>query len=683
MTGRTRERTGTPRWWGLLVLASLATLGLSADFDADGIVGLADFSLFGDQFGKPVDESNRSFDLDDDGVIGYWDFFLFADDYMASVVADPLAHYRALGSDLIELAEAASERGEKEVAIAHCDRAVTAMDEMLELARSDADKHEVERAIASNYFAIGKVYKGLEEYEQAIGYFDQGRSLDPDNPWFHVELGSTYGFNLSQWDKGISHYKMALTIEPDRGDWAFGNLLYFYRNVDKDFLDLGEEIGFFSGMIEADPRKASIYSVRAYLHEERNMFDEAIEDRTTVVDLLAENLEATEDHADALLARGQTFEKSGDLVRAEADMLAAFDVEPAPFTLWELSGVRYAKEDWAGWSECLEQFLEFEDDDFVQQQEYTVRYNLASGYVWRQQLFSRGAEHSRTIADKFPDEENHDYRWWEPRPIRVRLEWETEADWFEGDSIELLLPIQNRCQEHMGYMIQPDPSSHRIYMKYGNTYASVVYADPVASIQVEVNMVLNPCSLAAGGFGTPDDDDTPERHVGHYSSGGFEYDPEDAGLVELVRTIVEGETDTVEKARLIHEWVYANFTYEVVSYPTIDEYLANKKGECGGYSMVFTALCRAAEIPTRRLFSPILDYPERGDLGSHVVSEFYDEDEGWILVDNTGNTFGWINGRIILWRGTDDEREYHYPDHGKTTVTYELNGSEYLVRVSE
>ena len=51
------------------------------DFDYDGIVGLDDFFLFSEQFGKDVTQNNAEFDLNKDGKINLEDFFIISNNF--------------------------------------------------------------------------------------------------------------------------------------------------------------------------------------------------------------------------------------------------------------------------------------------------------------------------------------------------------------------------------------------------------------------------------------------------------------------------------------------------------------------------------------------------------------------------------------------------------------------------
>jgi hypothetical protein len=68
---------------------------------------------------------------------------------------------------------------------------------------------------------------------------------------------------------------------------------------------------------------------------------------------------------------------------------------------------------------------------------------------------------------------------------------------------------------------------------------------------------------------------------------------------ELASRIAIGNSD-VEKAEAIHKWVYENLTKTpTLSIPSAAEILEQRVGDCNEHAVLFTALARAASIPTR------------------------------------------------------------------------------------
>ena len=64
--------------------------------------------------------------------------------------------------------------------------------------------------------------------------------------------------------------------------------------------------------------------------------------------------------------------------------------------------------------------------------------------------------------------------------------------------------------------------------------------------------------------------------------------------------IVGSETDPWRKSLAIHDWVFSHLDKEaVISIPSALEVLAQRRGDCNEHTVLFTALARAAGLPTR------------------------------------------------------------------------------------
>ena len=71
-------------------------------------------------------------------------------------------------------------------------------------------------------------------------------------------------------------------------------------------------------------------------------------------------------------------------------------------------------------------------------------------------------------------------------------------------------------------------------------------------------------------------------------------------LVEQAQAIVGDQQDPAAKARLIHDWVFTRLDkVPVMSIPSALEVLASRQGDCNEHTVLFTALARAANLPTR------------------------------------------------------------------------------------
>ncbi len=75
---------------------------------------------------------------------------------------------------------------------------------------------------------------------------------------------------------------------------------------------------------------------------------------------------------------------------------------------------------------------------------------------------------------------------------------------------------------------------------------------------------------------------------------------DDAKIVAQSKKILAGEKNAREAARKLNEWVYtALIKKPVVSIPSAVEVLNSREGDCNEHTALYTALARAAGIPTR------------------------------------------------------------------------------------
>jgi transglutaminase-like putative cysteine protease len=75
---------------------------------------------------------------------------------------------------------------------------------------------------------------------------------------------------------------------------------------------------------------------------------------------------------------------------------------------------------------------------------------------------------------------------------------------------------------------------------------------------------------------------------------------EDPKIRTLAAVIVHSERDPWARALLIEDWVDRNIRKRTaLSLPSAVDVLASREGECGELTVLFTALARAAGVPTR------------------------------------------------------------------------------------
>jgi len=74
----------------------------------------------------------------------------------------------------------------------------------------------------------------------------------------------------------------------------------------------------------------------------------------------------------------------------------------------------------------------------------------------------------------------------------------------------------------------------------------------------------------------------------------------DRKIIDQSRKILAGEKNALEAARKLNDWTYASLKkVPVVSIPSALEVLSRREGDCKEHTTLYTALARAAGIPTR------------------------------------------------------------------------------------
>lgn len=102
-------------------------------------------------------------------------------------------------------------------------------------------------------------------------------------------------------------------------------------------------------------------------------------------------------------------------------------------------------------------------------------------------------------------------------------------------------------------------------------------------------------------------------------------------IVSLARKITGGNGDALSTVKKLTSWVYRNIEKEpTISVPDALETLETMKGDCNEHTAVFTALARAAGIPTKIALGLVYT---KGAFYYHAWNEVYVGE--WIAVDST------------------------------------------------
>lgn len=109
---------------------------------------------------------------------------------------------------------------------------------------------------------------------------------------------------------------------------------------------------------------------------------------------------------------------------------------------------------------------------------------------------------------------------------------------------------------------------------------------------------------------------------------------------ELTKTLTEGITSPLEKARSIYDYLSLNMKYSFMrSYFCLENIpetgARNLKGDCGVMALLFITLCRCAGIPCRWQ-SGLITRPDF--CGAHDWTMFYIAPYGWLYADPSFGT---------------------------------------------
>jgi hypothetical protein len=101
-------------------------------------------------------------------------------------------------------------------------------------------------------------------------------------------------------------------------------------------------------------------------------------------------------------------------------------------------------------------------------------------------------------------------------------------------------------------------------------------------------------------------------------------------IAERAKKLAGHGRDPISVARAVYEWVLEHTAYKLIEGVGGAAYcMKNGHGECGDYSALFVALCRAAGIPAR----PVTGFWADKTNGWHVWAEFMLPGGQWLPVD--------------------------------------------------
>jgi transglutaminase-like putative cysteine protease len=126
-----------------------------------------------------------------------------------------------------------------------------------------------------------------------------------------------------------------------------------------------------------------------------------------------------------------------------------------------------------------------------------------------------------------------------------------------------------------------------------------------------------------------------EKELADYLLPNALIQSDDRKIIDQSKRILSGETDAREAAKKLNEWVYTAIEKKpVVSIPSALDVLNERAGDCNEHTALYTALARAAGIPTRMAAGIV--YLNNG-FYYHAWPEVWVG--RWMAVDPTFNQF--------------------------------------------
>jgi len=196
------------------------------------------------------------------------------------------------------------------------------------------------------------------------------------------------------------------------------------------------------------------------------------------------------------------------------------------------------------------------------------------------------------------------------------------------------------------------PKPSRIFSRNGNRYAEFVLVRPERHVDIRINVKaeLFRYDLMTARM-NPQTEPSEDLQLPEFLRQE-KYIEKDHELIQRAADGIEGETD-IDIAKNIYDFVAENMEYEITGGRGLGAVVALQrgKGDCTEYSDLFTAICRAKNIPAR----VVTGYTMRTDSKSpkHNWTEVYLHGYGWVPFDPTSGATGniMIRGRAFsrMW----------------------------------
>ena len=238
--------------------------------------------------------------------------------------------------------------------------------------------------------------------------------------------------------------------------------------------------------------------------------------------------------------------------------------------------------------------------------------------------------------------------------IRIRATMKVKDEVFEkGMFIRAHLPIPSACEQQSEIVIE------KVYPENGQIapvdapQRAVCWEETMEEnheFVVEYSYLHKAVYHDTQNMG-PSDTEQPDFYT-HEEAPHIVFTPY---IKELVKTLTEGVTDPLEKARIFYDFITLNMKYTFMpayfGLENIAETCARTyTGDCGVFALLFITLCRCAGIPACWQ-SGLTAEPDF--CGGHDWARFYVAPHGWLFADPSYGT-----GAVRLEK--EERRKYYF-----------------------
>ena len=168
------------------------------------------------------------------------------------------------------------------------------------------------------------------------------------------------------------------------------------------------------------------------------------------------------------------------------------------------------------------------------------------------------------------------------------------------------------------------------------------------------------------------------REVLPYLGASEGIDPKSPKLAAIVAELKND--DPVVTVKNIAAWMNKTIKYKIVYFDSVEKIVEAGHAECGGWSALFAALCRASGVPAREVWGVVKttpDFAPPGHLKGHAWAEFFIAGVGWVPIEpQTPDTLGMMPTGYVRMHHYDVVHAFRTPDKRRVNANMWSTGGD-------